>query len=60
MPKQIDPAPEPSWAIFKIGKRGTRLGSVVAPDEKTALARAAEEFEVSPALRSRLVARREG
>jgi hypothetical protein len=33
------------------------LGTVNAPDEKTALERAAAEFKVPPALRDRLVAR---
>jgi ATP dependent DNA ligase domain len=60
MPKRTDPVSEPLWGIYQIRKTGARLGTVPAPDEQTALAKAAEEFGISPALRSRLVARREG
>jgi hypothetical protein len=48
------------WSITRItGTPAAFLGHVYAPDEKTALQRAAEEFQVQPGLRNRLVAQRE-
>jgi hypothetical protein len=40
--------------------RAAKLGSVTAPDEKTAIERAAAKFKVRPELLDRLVARRVG
>jgi hypothetical protein len=49
---------ERRWRISRLkGTPAAVLGHVNAPDEKTALERAAAEFKVPPALRDRLVAR---
>jgi hypothetical protein len=39
------------WTVTLLGKVAQRLGTVVAPDEQTALERAAEEMNVRPELR---------
>ena len=51
---------EYSWRISQIRKKATFLGSVHAPDERSALERAIQDWEISPAVRNRLVAQREG
>lgn len=46
-----------TWSVLKIGKTLRPLGHVTAPDEKKALARAYEEYEVPEADRPRIVVR---
>jgi hypothetical protein len=47
------------WNIYHIkGTPAALLGRVEAPDEETAIKKAIEEFEVSPALQKRLLAQR--
>ena len=68
MPKKTPKPPKRRWKISLIrwqislikGTPQKFLGSVDAPDERTALDLAAREFKVPDVLRSRLVARREG
>jgi len=49
------------WQISLIKATPAKyLGSVYAPDERSALETAAREFRVPDALRNRLVARRDG
>jgi hypothetical protein len=49
------------WNIYHIkGTPAKFLGSVYAPDEKTALKYAVKELEIDPKLRNRLVAMRQG
>jgi hypothetical protein len=53
------PAKQPTWSIYHIkGTPAAYLGHVEAPDEKAAIKRAIEEFEISPALQKRLLAQR--
>jgi hypothetical protein len=49
-----------SWSIYLIKGTPAKFVGIVddAPDEKTAIARAVEEFEVPPIQRDRLAARR--
>jgi hypothetical protein len=52
---------EHRWRISRIrGTPAALLGHVYAPDQKTALQKAAEQFQVRPELVDRLVARRDG
>jgi len=44
----------PRWSIDMILRRGTHLGTVEAPDERSAIAKAAEQFEIAPALRNKI------
>ena len=48
-----------TWNIYHIkGTPAALLGQVKAPDEETAIARAIEEFKISPVLQKRLLAQR--
>jgi hypothetical protein len=44
MAKKPEPSKPISWTIYKIAARQERLGVVEAPDEATAIERAAAEF----------------
>ena len=49
------------WRIYLIRKKGELIGSVEAPDEKTAIAAAIEKYGISdPERQKRLVAQRSG
>ena len=48
----------PRWRVDYIGKGGKHLGTVEAPDEKSAFAEAAKQFNITPARRSKLVVTR--
>jgi hypothetical protein len=45
----------PRWRVDFIGKVLRKLGSLEAPAEKTAKAKAAEEFHIPPARQSKIV-----
>jgi hypothetical protein len=42
------------WSVDLIRKRGQHLGTVEAPDEASAIAKAAETFGIPPQLRIKL------
>jgi hypothetical protein len=48
----------PRWRVDIMGKVLATLGSVEAPDEKSAIAKAAKEFYIPPARRNRIVVTR--
>jgi hypothetical protein len=49
------------WRIYLIRKRGELLGSVEAPDQKSAIAAAIEKYNITdPEQQKRLVAARAG
>jgi hypothetical protein len=49
----------PRWRVDYIGKYGKQhVGTVEAPDEKSAFAEAAKQFNITPARRSKLVVTR--
>jgi hypothetical protein len=50
--------PDHRWEISRIAAKTKFLGYVHAPGEKTALARAIEEFQVPTSLQQRLIARK--
>jgi hypothetical protein len=63
--KKSEPKKEPQkdyrWSITRIrGTPAVFLGYAYGPDQETALDRAAEQFQVRPELRDRLIARRDG
>jgi 1,2-phenylacetyl-CoA epoxidase PaaB subunit len=55
MAKQPEPTSPIRWEIFKIARKSEWVGSVEAPDEATAIVKAAEESKVDV---RRLYARR--
>jgi hypothetical protein len=58
-PDQTAARKEFSWAIYRLkGTPAKLLGHIEAPDEETAIKKAIEEFNVSPELQKRLLARR--
>jgi phosphoenolpyruvate carboxylase len=60
MKKPTAPPPKLyTWSIYHIkGTPAALLGRVEAPDEVSAIKKAIEEFNVSPALQKRLLAQR--
>jgi hypothetical protein len=42
------------WRVDYIGKKGSHLGTVEAADEKSAVAAAAKEFNISPARQNKI------
>jgi hypothetical protein len=55
------PSKSTHWLVYKLGgRKAAMLGTVNAPDEDSALARAIEEFHVSPGERRRLIVRPAG
>jgi hypothetical protein len=45
MAKKPEPPKPISWEIFKVAAKAVRLGAVKAPDEATAVEKAAQEFK---------------
>jgi hypothetical protein len=57
MARKPEPPPElTAWSVYKIAKKAAWLGIVEAPDEATAIEKAATEFKV-PATRLLVVRR---
>jgi hypothetical protein len=50
MAKKLQPPTPICWKVYKIAAKAVRLGAVEAPDEATAIEKAAAEFKV-PATR---------
>jgi hypothetical protein len=48
----------PRWSVDLIRARTQHLGTVVAKDEKEAIAAAIKQFEIEPARRNRIVAQK--
>jgi 1,2-phenylacetyl-CoA epoxidase PaaB subunit len=42
------------WSVDLIRKKAQHLGTIEAPDERTAIAKAAEEFAIEPARRNKI------
>jgi hypothetical protein len=45
----------PRWRVDYLGKKGPHLGTVEATTERQAIAKAAEEFNITPARRHKIV-----
>ena len=45
----------PRWRVDYLGKKGPHLGTVEAATEREAIAKAAEEFNISLARRNKIV-----
>jgi hypothetical protein len=43
------------WRVDYIGKMGSHLGTVEAPDERSAIDAAAKQFNITPARRNKIV-----
>jgi hypothetical protein len=56
MAKKPEPPKPTTWSIYKLAAKAVRLGAVEAPDEATAIEKAAAEFKV-PAKRLMAVRR---
>jgi hypothetical protein len=48
----------PRWSVDILRKRAEHLGTVEAPNEQAAIAKAAEEFEIGPERRNRISVRK--
>jgi hypothetical protein len=46
MARKSEPPKPTTWSIYKIAAKAVRLGTVEAPDETTAIEKAAAEFRV--------------
>ncbi len=46
MAKKPEPPKRMTWSIYKLAAKAVRLGTVEAPDEATAMEKAAAEFNV--------------
>ena len=42
------------WRVDYLGKKGSHLGTVEAPDEEAAIAEAAKQFNITPARRNKI------
>ena len=49
-----------TWRVYLVRAKGEFLGTVEAPDEKTAMQVAAEEFKLTPMQAARLLVQRAG
>ena len=50
----------PRWSVDLIRKRAEHLCEVEAPDERSAIKKAAEEFAIPPARQNRISVRKHG
>jgi hypothetical protein len=58
MPRKTKPKDETGWQAFRMrGASLQSLGIVYAADEAAAIEKAAEQYEVPPALQNRIVVR---
>jgi len=58
MAKKLEPPPQLiAWSIYKIAPKQTWVGTVEAPDETTAIEKAAAEFRI-PAMKLHAVRQR--
>jgi hypothetical protein len=48
----------PRWRVDYLGKKATHLGTVEAPDEKSAIDAAAKQFNITPARRNKIAVTR--
>ena len=48
----------PRWSVDIIRKRAERLGTIEAANEKEAIEKAAEEFDIPPERQNRIVVQR--
>jgi hypothetical protein len=46
------------WRVDYVGKKATHLGTVEAPDEKSAIAEAVKQFNITPARRFKVAVTR--
>lgn len=47
-----------TWSIYIVRAKAKYIGQVKAPDRKTAIERAKEEFQLSPEQQKRIIAQR--
>jgi hypothetical protein len=45
----------PRWRVDYLGKKGSHLGTVDAPDEKSAIGEAVKTFQITPARQFKLM-----
>ena len=48
----------PRWRVDYLGKKGSHLGTVEAASEREAIDKAADEFNITPARRNKIVVTR--
>lgn len=58
-PRKPSAGPTSTWAVYRLRHKAELVGRVQATDEADAIEKAIEQFDIRPAFRARLMAKRE-
>ncbi len=56
--RRLEKVAMPRWRVDYVGREGQHLGTVEAPDKKTAITEAMKTFHITPARRFKIVVAR--